>query len=122
MRLLKLWLPVAAWAGIIFFFSSVPDLKTGLKYDLFLRKIAHVTEYFILAFFLYRALSGSFKMDPRRLFISAAVFTLLYAASDEIHQFFVEGRNCSLGDFLIDSLGVVCLYATIKLKQRRQRC
>lgn len=61
MKLLKLWGPVVAWAGVIFFFSSIPDLKSGLECDFFLRKAAHVMEYFILAFLLYRAFEGSSK-------------------------------------------------------------
>ena len=45
----RLWLPVVAWAALIFAFSSVPDLGTGLGgWDLVLRKIAHAAEYAIL--------------------------------------------------------------------------
>lgn len=116
MKLVKLWIPVAVWAGVIFFFSGIPDLKTELKYDFFLRKIAHITEYFILTFLLYRAFSGSFKLNRIRIFMYPAVFSFLYAASDEIHQYFVWGRNCSLVDLLIDSLGIVCFLVLIKFK------
>ena len=45
----RLWLPVVAWAAVIFAFSSVPDLGTGLGgWDLVLRKIAHAAEYAVL--------------------------------------------------------------------------
>ncbi len=118
MKLIKLWVPVVVWAGVIFFFSSIPDLKTGLEYDFLLRKIAHITEYFVFTFLLYRAFGGSFKMNVYRLFMYPAVFSLLYAISDEIHQYFVLGRSCAIGDVLIDSLGVICFYIVIKLKHR----
>ena len=37
------WLPVLVWAAVIFTFSSIPDLGTGLGgWDLVLRKLAHV--------------------------------------------------------------------------------
>jgi VanZ family protein len=121
-KLLKLWLPVVVWAGLIFYLSSIPDLKTGLAYDFLLRKIAHVIEYFIFTFLLYRAFNGAFKMEPGRLLMYPAGLALFYAALDEMHQYFVAGRGCSLGDVLIDSLGIVCFYTLIKFKQRRQRC
>ena len=38
-RLLAAWLPVVAWAAVIFAFSSVPSLSSGLGgWDLVLRK------------------------------------------------------------------------------------
>ena len=54
------WLPVLVWAGVIFAFSSVPSLNSGLgTLDLVLRKGAHMTEYAILGMLLVRA-TGSY--------------------------------------------------------------
>ena len=54
------WLPVVAWAAVIFAFSSVPSLSTHLgTWDLVLRKLAHMTEYAVLALLLLRA-TGSY--------------------------------------------------------------
>lgn len=117
MKLFKLWVPVVVWAGIIFYFSSIPDLKTGLEYDFFLRKLAHITEYFIFTFLLYRAFSGSFNMNVFRLFMYPAAFSLLYAISDEVHQYFVLGRSCSAQDVLIDSIGIIGFYILIRIKK-----
>lgn len=98
-RLLSLWLPVAAWAALIFGLSSVPDLGTGLGgWDLVLRKLAHATEYAILAALLVRALGRPGW---------AALAGLAYAISDEIHQSFVEGRQGSPLDVGIDTVGVL---------------
>lgn len=105
------------WAGVIFYFSSVPDLKTNLEYDFFLRKIAHITEYFILVFFLYRAFRGSFNIHTFGLFMYPAAFSLLYAISDEVHQYFVLGRYCSARDVLIDSMGIIGFYIFIRVKK-----
>ncbi len=53
------WLPVLAWAGVIFAFSSVSHLGTGLgTWDHVLRKCAHATEYAVLAGLLVRATSS----------------------------------------------------------------
>jgi VanZ family protein len=98
-RLLSLWLPVAAWAALIFGLSSVPDLGTGLGgWDLLLRKLAHATEYAILAALLVRALGRPGW---------AAVAGVAYAISDEIHQSFVEGREGSPLDVGVDAIGVL---------------
>ena len=56
-RALTVWLPVVLWAAVIFTFSSIPSLSTGLgTWDTVLRKGAHVTEYAILGALLLRAL------------------------------------------------------------------
>jgi len=96
----RLWLPVLAWAALIFAFSSVPDLGTGLGgWDLALRKLAHAAEYAVLGALLVRATGRS-----------GLAFALgtLYATSDEIHQTFVSGRMGSPVDVAIDAIGVAC--------------
>jgi len=117
MKLFKLWAPVLVWAGVIFYFSSIPDLKTNLKYDFLLRKTGHIFEYFILTFLLYRAFSGSCKMNNFRLFMYPAVFSFIYAASDEIHQYFILSRNCSMHDLLVDSVGIAGFYILLRMKK-----
>jgi len=93
------WAPVVAWAAVIFAFSSVPSLSTELgTWDLVLRKLAHLAEYAILGALLCRAL--------RHPGIAIAV-AALYAASDEIHQAFVEGRHGAPLDVGIDTLGAI---------------
>jgi VanZ family protein len=97
-RLLTVWLPVAAWAGVIFVFSSIPSLSSGLgTWDLILRKAAHIAEYAVLGALLYRALARE------EVALAAGI---AYAASDELHQHFVEGRHASVVDVGVDALGV----------------
>jgi VanZ family protein len=96
---IRLWAPVLAWCGLIFALSSVPDLGTGLgTWDLALRKLAHVGEYAVLGALLLRAIG--------RTAVAAAV-GVLYAASDELHQQFVPGRQAAVLDVAIDAAGVV---------------
>jgi VanZ family protein len=93
------WLPVVAWAAVIFALSSIPSLSTHLgTWDTILRKCAHMTEYAILAVLIARA-TGS----------SAVAFglTVVYAASDEWHQTFVRGRHGSPIDVGIDAVGAL---------------
>ncbi|MBU4129066.1 VanZ family protein, partial [bacterium] len=42
---------------------------------------------------------------------------ILYALSDEIHQFFVPGREFDLWDLVADSLGIV--FVALYLKRRQ---
>jgi VanZ family protein len=95
---LRLWAPVVLWAAVIFAFSAVPDLGTGLgTWDLVLRKLAHAGEFAVLGALLLRALR-----DER----AALAAGIAYAISDEVHQHFVPGRVGSPVDVLIDSAGV----------------
>jgi VanZ family protein len=95
---LRLWAPVVLWAAVIFAFSAVPDLGTGLgTWDLLLRKLAHACEFAVLGGLLLRALR-----DER----AALAAGIAYAISDELHQHFVPGRIGSPVDVLIDSVGV----------------
>jgi VanZ family protein len=97
-RLATTWLPVVAWAAVIFAISSIPSLGTGLgTWDLVLRKLAHVTEYAILGLLLARALPD----------LPAFALAVAYAATDELHQHFVAGRHGAPLDVAIDAIGVL---------------
>ena len=111
-HLARLWVPVVAWAALIFAFSSVPDLGTGLGgWDLVLRKIAHAAEYAVLGALLLRA-TGRAGL--------AFVLGALYAISDEVHQSLVPGRLGSPLDVALDAVGVVVgivLWQTIRTRR-----
>ncbi len=98
-RVVSAWLPVVAWAALIFTLSSIPDLGTGLGgWDLALRKLAHATEYAVLGALLFRALGRE---------LPAIAIGIAYAVTDEVHQAFVPGRLGSPLDVLVDAAGVL---------------
>lgn len=107
-KFLKNWLPVIAWAGLIFFLSSQPELKSGLPIflDFALRKAAHMAEYMVLSFLIFRALQRHSLRFKKSLFLTA-IFSFLYALLDEYHQTFVPGRQGSMFDVLIDVFGIM---------------
>ena len=108
-RLVSTWLPVVLWAGVIFALSSIPALTTGLgTWDLLLRKLAHVVEYAVLGFLLARA-----APEPAALLLGIA-----YAASDELHQHFVPGREGVPLDVAIDGVGVVAGVVLMRATRR----
>ena len=110
-RLLTVWLPVVIWAAVIFTFSSIPSLSTGLgTWDTILRQGAPLTEYAVLGGLLYRALGR----EPLALAVGIA-----YAATDELHQYFVRGRHASPVDVAIDAVGIaVGMLLWLRLRER----
>jgi VanZ family protein len=102
-RRFLLWTPVAAWCLLIFIFSSIPNLGSGLEYDFFLRKAAHMGEYAVLFLLLRRAFRGTFPSGAWSCW--AIALSVLYAMTDEYHQSFVPGRCGRWSDVGIDAAG-----------------
>lgn len=70
----------------------------------FVRKLAHFTIYTIGGFLLYNL---SIQLKLKSKFINSLGFGILYAISDEIHQFFVPGRSCRIFDVFVDTCGLI---------------
>lgn len=128
---LIVFLPVIIWMLIIFLFSNQPATKSGemsqgitevitnivgrvvnpsLSIDTlehFIRKSAHFLEYLMLGLLVCNALGYKRKINWIRIIV-CVVICILYAASDEIHQLFVDGRSGRVLDVLIDSAGACC--------------
>lgn len=87
----------------------------------FVRKAGHFTEYMILGISLIIPSKKRF-IKYKLTWIIVWIFCILYATSDEIHQYFVPGRYCSAKDVFIDSMGslfgllIVLMFSKIKLK------
>ena len=139
LRAVKYWFPVALSMGFIFWMSSgtfsydntsrfiVPGIHflfpkmqqtdVELLHGL-IRKAGHVTEYFILSYFLFRAFRGqSSKRWSLRWAISAAAVSAAYAFSDEFHQYFVSTRTASFIDVGIDVAGGIIAQIVIACRQ-----
>ena len=124
---LEYWAPLLIWIVTMFFFSTdafssnqtsriiVPILTfffPGLSPDQLdlwhgvIRKLAHITEYFILALFTYRSIKyGQTDLAEARL--RTMTFVVLAASLDEIHQRFTAFRTPSPVDVGYDCLGAV---------------
>ncbi|MBI3576751.1 VanZ family protein [Candidatus Gottesmanbacteria bacterium] len=87
---------------VIFVFSShkrvqVSDEET-INFIFF--KTLHVLEYAILFLLNVRAFR-------KKNFLAAAILTIAYALTDEIHQLYVPTRQGQLRDVIIDGIGVI---------------
>ncbi|MGH7205061.1 MAG: VanZ family protein [Nitrospiraceae bacterium] len=102
------WLPVVAYAGLIFFLSSLsnPEVYTpSFLYEIG-DKSLHAFEYGVLGILCYRAFRhGSGAWAARYALHLAIVAAAAYGVTDEIHQVFVPLREADAGDLLMDTIG-----------------
>ena len=121
------------WMALIFFFSSQPQSESAetsnavarilfgiyhlilgnsgidvaefmMRFASPIRKLAHFTEFAILGILFY---INYYDFNKHRTLIYSLISSVLYAISDEIHQWFVLNRYCSFKDMLIDSFGAI---------------
>ena len=92
--------------AVIFWLSAQPGLDSGLGVvDDVGRKLVHVAVYCALTLLWFWTLRP--VLPTRRALLAAGLISLLYAASDEYHQSFVEDRDGRPLDVLIDLVGIV---------------
>lgn len=139
------WGMCAAWMAVIFWMSSMPGEVSGAQssmlvrllvrflsavlghgmteqlplaaIELALRKAAHLAEYAVLGLLFQHALRCS---GARRACLWAVVLSAAYAATDELHQYFIPLRTASLMDVLIDTLSASLACALDSLRLRRK--
>ncbi|HEU5141302.1 MAG TPA: VanZ family protein [Bacillales bacterium] len=85
---------------------SVETLGAAGFLEFFIRKAAHFTVYFVLAFLLVRAFSRSLQARAK-IFWFSLILAVLYAASDEFHQSFTAGRTPLPLDVALDSFSAL---------------
>ena len=107
-----------------YLFPATPDNVINI-YHGYVRKLAHFTEYSILAFFAFRAVRNSTIVFLRSWTLLVPVAIVIVVASlDEFHQSFVASRTSSGWDVLLDvSGGAVtafsCWFFTKRLTRAR---
>ena len=112
-----LWLPPLLLMGLIWYFSAQPSLDSNLGWiDTVGRKLIHFGEYGLLCFLWWRLLRR--YMPNRRAALAALLVSSLYAATDELHQSYVDGRHGTPVDWAIDTAGAAT--AAFALRARRR--
>ena len=133
---LRAWWPAVVWAGVIFALSTdafsaqhtanflspivhwlFPSLTPHqLKVlNIFIRKTAHFTEYFIFCLLLFRGVRGNRAGWRWTWGFTAWFIAAVYSCLDEIHQAFVASRTASPYDSLLDSIGALFAFAALLL-------
>ena len=110
--ILTLWGPFLAALALVFWLSSLSDVP-GAHY--FWDKLLHTIGYAGLGVLALRAFHGGFEPPRLASTIYAGLVVILWGVSDEIHQYFVPGRDASAWDVLADAVGfgvAVVVFAT----------
>jgi len=142
-KFLRYWLPPFVWMAIIFWFSTdtfsgqetgsvlegiltyiglnlAPDEIAGLHF--LIRKLAHLTAYFILGALLWRAFRGAARVGwDWRWAAGAFLVAAVYALFDEYHQSLTRTRTPSIIDSLIDMSGSVVALTALWFNSRIRR-
>jgi VanZ family protein len=110
-QVLWYWVPVALYAGTIFYISAqshpeeqLPSILVKDVND----KVLHAVEYAGLGGLCYQAFRwGVNGQAASRALLFAIVTASLYGMTDEVHQLFVPFRESSWQDWLADTIGAV---------------
>lgn len=99
--------------------SYTLNLVNKLNYPL--RKCAHATIYFILAFLIMFFLK-SLNLNYKKIIIITILFCFLYSITDEYHQTFVSNRTGQFSDCLIDTLGATIgiIFGTVLMSKKKK--
>jgi len=97
--------------SIVKFFIPDASPETLAKWvenlNFVVRKLAHVSAYFVLGILTYMSVS-TYKIFSSAYKVALSLTICLgYSVSDEYHQTFISGRSGELRDVGIDSIGIV---------------
>ncbi|MFA6570558.1 MAG: VanZ family protein [Bacteroidota bacterium] len=103
-----LTLPAIILTFTLFILSSFPQLPhidLGFEWE---DKIFHFIAFYIYGVSLILAvLINIKKFDKKRVLILVVIIGAVYGITDELHQYFVPGRDCDFFDWLADFTGVI---------------
>ncbi len=97
----------AAYTIFIFSLSSIPGKSIPSRITPY-----SLLFHFVLYFFYGVVVFFFFWKNP----VHSLAFGVLYAMSDEMHQYFVPGRTCDPLDFLVDSIALLISILLLHLR------
>ena len=106
-------------AIIIFYFSTlIFEGVGGEGVKGWMSIVYHIAIFFFLSLFLFISLIKG--KSNSKLFLFAVLVLISYGIIDEIHQFFVQGRFCTVLDVFFDLIGILFAFMVyfISLKLR----
>lgn len=92
-------------------FSKFSITLDPINTHYFIRKSAHVTEFFILAS-LFTIYFKNYNLSKMYKLIYSLSLPLIVAIIDEVIQTYVPGRAGLFSDVIIDSIGIILGYLT----------
>ena len=110
-----------AYMGLIVVFSSMssppaPDPRV-LKPD----KLWHFLEYAVLGLLCFRAFANTPNLGlSRHPYLLMIAVVAVFGATDELHQYFVPGREASPFDWMADVGGGIIAAAGVRIVKGRK--
>lgn len=113
-KFLRNWSPVLVYAAFIFVLSSLRIyVSDGTD------KVLHALEYGLMGFFTTRGAMLTWELSRFRGVAAGAAIATALGIFDEVHQYFVPGRQASVWDALADltgaTLGALCFVLVASL-------
>ena len=106
-RFFLVTLPLLAYLAFIYFLSSLEVRSTGIP----VRNIDKVIHYFLylpmVILFARHFRGSSIEFIRNRFLLSAVVISLIFAITDEWHQYYVLTRNSDVFDWVADAAGIL---------------
>lgn len=96
---------ITIFGAIAIFYISSLTFSGGAGQPNILTILYHFFAFFFLAFFLLISLIKG--KEKYLIFFLAILISIFYGISDEIHQFFVSGRCCSVFDVAVNTTGIL---------------
>lgn len=102
-----------AYMSVIFFLSHIPS-GTESQLDLVnfkwlsqeLGNLLHIPMYGVLAYLWFQFFKG-YALTEAKMKTAVITLSVLYAISDEFHQYFIPGRYASFSDLILDLIGII---------------
>lgn len=117
-KVILVYIPLGLYWLLILFLTTYPTDK--LPSIGFSDKINHVLAYFGLAVLLNLTLQ--FQKRFPRLNNAASLYTIIivsiYGLFDELHQYFIPGRSCSIEDWAADLIGGIIGLAVVVILRK----
>lgn len=105
---IRYWLPLIVYGLLIFVQSSFPSPVETPDVPFF-DKILHIGAYAVMGALFCRAYAaGPLGTKIPRLAALSILSAVLYGISDELHQYFVPGRDADVLDAAADLFGASC--------------
>jgi len=100
--------------GLIYYLSSFPAPASVQAAPIILKvKIVHIFEYGLMSFLFWVALVKTTSLKAGEIAILSIMLTILYGATDELHQVFVPFRTGNNIDLVVNGAGAAIVQGTI---------
>jgi len=106
-KILLVYVPLVFYWIVLFIATTLPTERMP-SFDIS-DKLQHFGAYLVLSvlFNLTISFQTKIKLIREKHYFFTLIIVAVYAAFDEIHQYFIPGRSCEFLDFFADIVGLL---------------